>query len=322
MYPRPIETLGAQAAGDRSTIKIMKKKDQIQLLMAETGCEQNEAEFALSLSGDNTEKAIATIGILLKFITAFKIKLILPQENVYGLIQIALNMKTAEVLRSSIVLSHNPSVYEIAAAQDWFSFEKAIFSARLDPGAMEIYTQSVEENFTLYIKQAVKEISKISYEEIEDLIKAFFYPKPVTLEIISEELSLSQFKKLPNFDDVKNKTSFTGYDLGFVKLEVEILEDPNGKPPGKLSEGDTVLSLITDERDIAHYLAHLIGGRKGGSMIPLAAAIKKIVPNNDDFEIHLIYATSITGYVKVKKDKTLKVLETKNPPWWKKIMPW
>jgi hypothetical protein len=300
----------------------MKQKDQIQLLTDETGCDQSEAELALALSGGNMEQALAKIGILLKFITVFKIKLILPQGNVYGLIQIVLNMKTAEVLRSSILLSHNPSVYEITVEQDWFSFEKAIFSMRLDSGAMEIYTQSMEENFMLYMKQAVKEIPEISREEIEDLIKAFCSPKPVIMEIASEELGLSQFKKLPDFDDAKNKVSFTDYDLGSKKLDAEILEDPEGKTPGKLFEGDTVLSLITDKRDVAHYLANLIGAKKGGDMIPLAAVIKKIAPADDDVEIYLAYAPLITGYVKVKKDRTLKVIGVKNPPWWKKIMPW
>ena len=130
------------------------------------------------------------------------------------------------------------------------------------------------------------------------------------------------WQNLKHYDKKKNETSFTGYDLGFVRLDVEILEDSNGKPCGKLSEGDTVLSMITDERDIAHYLAHLIGGRKDGNMIPLPAMVKKITSKNDDFEIHLHYAPSITGVAKIKIGKLLKVLETKNQPWWKKIMPW
>lgn len=300
----------------------MKEKDQIQLLMEETGCDQNEAELALSLSNNNLEKAITTIGFLLKYITAFKVKLLMPQENIYGLMHIAVNIKTAEILRFSEVFSHNPAVYEISSDMDWFSFEKAIFSSRLDSGAMESYTQSIEENFKLYTQQAVKQIPSISSEEIITIIQSFFYPIEIHVEVVSEELNLTQFKKLPDFEINQNEANFTRYDLGFVKLNVEILEDLNGKPAATLAESDTVLSLITDERDIAHYLAHLIGGRKEGNMIPLPAMVKKIVSKNEETEVHLYYAPSITGLAKIKKTSKLKVLESKNQPWWKKIMPW
>lgn len=297
-------------------------KDNIKLLMEETGCEQGEAELALLLSGDDLEKAITKIGILLKFITAFKIKLILPQENIYVLMHIAVNMKNAEILRFSMVASHNPAVYENSAAMDWFSFEKAIFSCRLDAGAMEDYTQNIEQKLKEHIAKELKLRPLISSDEISKIINLFFTPVTVNTEIISEELTLTQFKKLPDYDNKQNETSFTGYDLGFVRLDVEILEDLNGKPAGKLSEGDSVLSMITDERDIAHYLAHLIGGRKDGSMVPLPALVKKITAKNDDFEIQLHYAPSITGIAKIGNKTLLKVLDSKNQPWWRKIMPW
>lgn len=292
-------------------------------MISETGCEQSEAELALSLANGDIEAAITKLGVLLKYITAFKIKLILPEENVYGLMQIAVNMKTAEILRQSAVFSHNPAVYEISSGQDWFSFEKAIFSARLDSGAMEIYTQSVEDNFSNYAQAAVKELPRISSEQISEVIQIFFTPKRLSIEIISEELSISQFKKLPGFDSLKQGGSFTGYDLGFVRLDAEILEDKNGRTADKISEGDAVLSLITDQRDIAHYIANLIGAKKGASIIPVSAGVKKVLFSEDGFcEIHLTFAPSVTGIAKIKKDKTLKVLESKNRPWWRKIMPW
>jgi hypothetical protein len=298
----------------------MKNKDNVLLLMEETGCEQGDAELALILSDNDLEKAITKIGILLKFITAFKVKFILPKDNIYGLMHIAVNMKNAEILRFSMLASHNPAVYENSASMDWFSFEKAIFSFRLDAGAMENYTQSIEEKLKEHISKELKLCPLISSGEISKIIKLFFAPVTLSAEIISEELTLTEFKKLPDYDKKQNETSFTGYDLGFVELDVEILEDSNGKPAGKLSEGDTVLSMITDERDIAHYLAHLIGGRKDGSMIPLPAMVKKITAKNEDFEIHLHYAPSITGIAKIKSGKLLKILATKN--WWRKIMPW
>ncbi len=234
---------------------------------------------------------------------------------------IAINMKTYDILRFSMIFSHNPAIYEISANIDWFSFEKAIFSARLDAGAMENYTQKIEENLKLYTQQSIKETSVISKEEISTIIKTFFYPVIIEMKIVNEELNLAQFKKLPNYNTKKNEISFTGYNLGFVKLDVKILKDSNGKPAEKITESDTVLSLITDKRDIAHYLAHLIGGRKNGVMVPLPAIVKKVYSKNSDFEIHLHYAPSIAGLAKIKSDIKLKVLETKSQLYWKKIIP-
>jgi hypothetical protein len=299
----------------------MEEKDRLQLLIEETGCEQAEAEIALSLSG-SIEKAIYTIGLFLKFITIFKIKLIFPKENIYGLIHIAVNMKAHDILRFSMIFSRNPGIYEISANIDWFSFEKAIFSARLDAGAMENYTQTIEENLKLHMQQSVKKNNVISKKEISTMIKNFFQPVIAEMEIVNEELNLTQFKKLPDYNIKQNKISFAGYDLGFVKLDVKILKDFNGKLAEKISERDTVLSIITDKRDIAHYLAHLIGGRKNGIMIPLPAMVKKIYSKNNNFEIHLHYAPSITGFAKIKSGIKLKVLETKSQLWWKKITPY
>ncbi|MDR1926776.1 MAG: hypothetical protein LBQ13_03785 [Endomicrobium sp.] len=301
----------------------MKEKGHLKLLMEETGCEQADAEFALCISDNNLEKAIDRIGVLLKFITVFKIKLIFPNKNIYGLIHIAVNMKTSDILRISMIFSYNPAIYEISTSMDWFSFEKAIFSARLGPGVMEQYTQEIEENLKPYIQQKIREISFISSDEILKIIKVFFYPVIVEVETVNEDLNLTQFKKLPDYSSKQNSTSFTGYDLGFVKLDVKILEDQNGKSVKKINEGDIVLSMITDERDIAHYLVHLIGGMENGSMVPIPTTVKKISHKNDDFEIHLHFAPSIAGLAKIKNDTKLKVLEAKNQPsWWKKILSW
>jgi hypothetical protein len=290
--------------------------------MEETGCEQSEAELALSISDNNIEKAITTIGFLLKFITVFKIKLIFIKETIYSLIDMAINNKTLEILRFNMVLSHNPSVYEISANMDWFSFEKAIFSVRLDAGTMENYTREIEENLKSHMQQAIKEFTSISNDGIKKIIKIFFSNTEVNIEIVNENLNLTQFKKLPDYNIKQNSDFFTGYDLGFVKLDVKILEDSKGKSVRKISEGDTVLSTIIDKRDIAHYLVHLIGGIKDGFMMPIPATVKKIFYKNNDSEIHLYYAPSIMGLAKIKNNIKLKVLEVKNQFWWKKILPW
>jgi hypothetical protein len=301
----------------------MKEKDQMQLLIEETGCSQEEAKLALFLSDNNLEKAITTIGFILKFIVVFKIKLIFPKESIYALIQRVINTKIFEILRFSLVFSRNPAIYEISAMNmDWFSFEKLIFSVRLETGTMESYTQEIEEDFKSYIQQSIKKITLASNDKISTIIKNFFHPNVVEVQVLNEEITLSQFRKLPDYNTIQNETHFTGYDLGFVQLDVKILGDSNGKSVKTIKVGDTVLSTIIDERDLAHYLAHLIGGKKNGNMVPIPVKVKKIFLKNDTFEIRLHYTPLIVGITKVKTDVKLKVIEPKNKLWWRKIIPW
>ncbi|MDR3049301.1 MAG: hypothetical protein LBV16_05620 [Elusimicrobiota bacterium] len=297
----------------------MKEKDKslIQLLIEETGCEQNEAEVALSLSNHNLKEAVNKITSFLRVITAFKIKLIFPQENIYGLIHIVINKKFFEILKFNIVFSHNPAIYEISSKMDWFSFEKAIFSARLSDGAMEDYTKSVEEPFKNYITQDLKNLKLPSKETIEN----FFAPAIVNINILSEELNLSQFKGFHENETNNQSDYLNNYkDFEILKLDSEICQDEQGISAKKLRCADEVLSIITDKRDIAHYLIHLIGGIKNGELTPIPSTIKEMSLSGDYIEIYLQYAPSITGYTKIKKDTQVKRLSSKSAPLWEKII--
>lgn len=299
----------------------MKQIDQIKLLMEETGCDESQARLALDLSDANFEKALSTISFLLKVIKVFKIKLIFIEENIYGLVQVAINIKNSKVLRCSTAFSQNPAVYEISERTDWFSFEKAIFSTRIEPGSLEKYTQTIEHTLKQYLQQVLKELVFVSKDEILDIMKAFFSPTKIDINILEEELNLTQFKKFPGKNSNNTNISLTGYDIGFVKLDAQVIEDPNGKPVKKIKEGAIVFSRITDTRDISHYLIHLIGGRDHGIMSPIPAKIQKICCKNGIYEIHLNYAPSVTGLATVKKNSKLKMPEWEQS-WWEKFLPW
>ncbi|MDR0822416.1 MAG: hypothetical protein LBN20_01360 [Endomicrobium sp.] len=298
----------------------MKEKDTsqlIQLLMEDTGCEQDEAEIALSLSDNNIKKAVEKITVFLKVISVFKIKIIFPQESIYGLIHIVINKKLFQILRFNIVFSHNPAIYEISSQMNWVSFEKAVFSARLSEGVMEDYTKSIEEPFKQYLNEELQSAKFPS----DDLIQNFFAPSLVKTEMMKEELNLSQFKKL-SADSGQNSGMYSSAhkNFGVLRLEAQICKDEeNGVSAKKLSAGDAVLSLITDKRDIAHYLIHLIGS---SGLNPIPAQIKDISEKNDEIEIHLQYTPSVIGYTKVHKDEKLKIVSKKHSPLWKKLIPW
>jgi hypothetical protein len=89
-----------------------------------------------------------------------------------------------------------------------------------------------------------------------------------------------------------------------------------------LSEGDVIIARITDTRDIAHYLAHLVGAKKEGVMIPLPTSIKRISMTGDMAEVHVYFAPNIIGIAHLKTDSLIKTVDPAPQSWWKKMLPW
>jgi len=296
--------------------------EKVRLLMEETGCEQGEAELALELADNDLEKAIKTIGSLLRHIVALKGKLNFYEKSLYGLLLIVINTKSQEILRLHTVVTYNPGLYENSPEMDWYALEKMIFSYRLDAGSLPDFTQELEQKLTPYLLGKKDTLVKCDPAEIKALLLEFLAPDKVNISLFAEELNLTEFRRLPSNETVNERSKIHDTEPGTVWLEVDLLEDADGKELNKLAEGETVLSRITDTRDIAHYLAHLIGGQKESEKIPLPAVIKKIAFGDNESEVQVHYAPGIIGIAKVKNDVKIKLLEPKEESWWKKIIPW
>ncbi len=290
--------------------------ENIKLLMEETGCEEQEATAALELAGGNIEQAIINIGVMLKYITAYKVKINLKHDNIFGLVHIITNNKNLDLLKFSSIMSYNPIVYEQDCSIDWFSFEKAIYSYRLVDGAIEKYTKNIDTTLKDFVSANLKQHSILTVNDMKAVIEEFFFDNNIQMEIVAQELTLRDFKKLPNyFPDIHFEAS--GNEDTTIDLETIILEDSEGKRIEDISVGDNVLAKIIDERDISHYLGHLIGAMKDNKMIPMMVSVQNIIKQEDHYDVYLKYADLIYGISKVEFGRTLKVLETKRVPWWK-----
>jgi hypothetical protein len=295
----------------------------VRLLMEETGCEQGEAELALELAGNDLEKAIRTIESLLRHIFALKGKFFFGEQNLYGLFLAVINTKAGEVLRLHSVVSYNPALFENQLSMDWFSFEKTIFSYRLDEGSIPDFTQANEQKLAGHLRARKDALSGGKPADMTAMLEEYFKAQPATSEIVTEELNLAQFRQLPGTGSSSaSRATEAAQESGIVLLKVDFLADESGKEASKLAEGEVVLSKITDERDIAHYLAHLIGGKRDGDMIPLPSSVRKIASSDGGYEVQVFLAPGVAGIAKVGAEMKVKVIEMKNHPWWKKIIPW
>lgn len=291
--------------------------------MEETGCDQGEAELALELAGNDLEKAIRTIESLLRHIYAFKGKFYYREKNLYGLLMIVINTKTGVILRLHTVVSYNPSLFENSLSMDWYAFEKLIFSYRLDEGSLPDFTQENEEKLRSYLSSKTDVLAGGNILNVNEMLVSFFEPGVVSANIETEELNLAQFRQLPSAGSETNTRPIISHqETGYVMLQVELLEDKNGREVEKLSEGEVVLSKISDTRDIAHYLAHLIGGKREEDMIPLPASVRKVNSGADGYEVQVFLAPGVIGISKISSEHRIKIIEMKDDPWWKKIIPW
>ncbi len=291
--------------------------EKIKALMDDTGCEESEAKTALELAEGNFNKAISYVGAMLKYITAYKAKIILKNDNIFGLIHIITNNKNLDLLRFSVVMTFNPIVYEQNIDVDWFSFEKQIYSYRWVEGVIENYTNTIDKDLKEFVVSNLKSNKIISCKDMKTVLETYFAENDVQIEIVAEELTLRDFRKLPKYfpDNIPKETISSEYS-SVIELEAIIFEDSAGKKVENLALGDKVLAKIIDTRDIAHYIGHLIGAKKEQAMIPIPAEVQSVEEIGNEYIVCLKYSDLIFGISHVDRGRTLKVLETKDTTTW------
>ena len=291
--------------------------EKIKALMDDTGCEQSEAETALKLAEGNFNKAISIVGAMLKYITAYKAKIIFQNDNIFGLIHIITNNKNLDLLRFSVVMTFNPMVYEQNVEVDWFSFEKQIYSYRWVEGVIENYTNTIDKDLKEFVDSNLKSNKILNCKDMKLLLETYFAENNVQVEIVAEELTLRDFKKLPKYfpENIPKETISSEYS-SVIDLEAVIFEDSLGKKVENLEVGDKVLAKIIDTRDIAHYIGHLIGAKKEQTMIPIPTEVQSIEEIGNEYIVCLKYSDLIFGIAHVDRGRTLKVLETKDTTTW------
>ena len=174
----------------------------------------------------------------------------------------------------------------------------------------------IDTDFAIFITDKLKQHKIISLEDMKNMLEEFFVLEDIEIEIVAQELTLREFRRLPNSEHIIVSETVKPNDADEIKLDTVIMEDDLGKKIGDVVAEDVVLATITDTRDIAQYLGHLIGARKDNEMISIPVTVKNIIKKDDIYTVYLKYADLITGVATVKSGKKLKVLSTKKKPWW------
>ncbi|NIM02782.1 hypothetical protein GTN66_01320 [bacterium] len=304
-------------------------RENVKILMEETGCDEGQAELALHSTGDNLEKAIKSIDLLLKYIVVIKGKFICSQTNVYGQFIVISHLNQKRVVRLSAIVTYDPGIYEGALDCKWRDFEKRLYADRLSEGCAHELIQKLEQNLNWqiasdYRKSFFQNLKDRNYEEITAILQSIvgksLEDSQLKVEMNVEELNLNQFK-FPQESTILSEGEVKPYlnetqepvsrKEGAIVLKTELVTDTSSSSVEieKLKKNDLILVKILDSRDIAKYLSRLLGGCKGEEVVPLSTIVEEVRTEGERWAVRTRFSPGILGETLVEKKTKVRRLK-------------
>ncbi|MDH5661865.1 MAG: hypothetical protein OEY92_02595 [Elusimicrobiota bacterium] len=304
--------------------------ENVKILMEETGCDEGQAELALHSTGNNLEKAIKSINLLLKYIVVLKGKFMCNQTNVYGQFIVISHLHQKRVVRLGAIVTYDPAIYQGALDCKWRDFEKRLYADRLSEGCAHELIQKLEQNLNWqiasdYRKSFFQNLKDRNYEEttgiLESIISKSLEDAKLKVEMDVEELNLSQFKfpQEPTIlaeGGVKSSLNEAGESVNrkesTIVLNTELVTDVSSSSVEieKLRKNDLILVKILDSRDIAQYLSRLLGGCKGEEVVPLSTIVEGVREQGKQWAVRTRFSPGILGEALVEKRATVRRLKS------------
>jgi|GEM_PF-6903445 len=271
--------------------------EKIKLLMEELDCDKEQAEMLLQMSGGNIEEAIHHLEKN-RLINVLQAKFWLKAKNIYGLFFCLIDPAKKNIYRSNLVFAYNPQVFTVDMNEDWLSWDKLIYHFRLE-GADEGKTHQyncqllsvIEKNIDLVIRRENKKLS-------EYLLELFMSEDQPVVEITVKEINLAQYRfRATEKENIPAPATDSGI-FGPIVLEISAVSDEQGIALENLVVDDLIWVEITDRRDIAYYLAHLLSGRDKDVVVPLPVPIRQIIRQDASDKTTYRIEVSFTEWVK------------------------
>ena len=284
--------------------------------MEETGCYKEEAKEYLENASGNITLALKNILRDIKPIGVIKCRFTVTDVNIYGLMLVIFNGRNRKILRFAAVAGCNPEIYETDNRQQWFSFEKNLYSQRLKSGSLRELTQNIEQSLLIRIQEQETEyfyrcwdendIEKIKIMVTQQIKNVIKYDTGIDYDVAVEtecqSLNLRQFKYLTDVEKIDEEFKLHLDDektySSLIVLDAELVRNSKNVPCVKvenLEAGDVVYTNIVDTRDIGIYLSHLLGARYGDDLVPHSATIEDVKDTEDGIEVMVRFGPGIVG---------------------------
>ena len=307
-------------------------KDKIQLIIEETGCDSEQAQLVLNSTDNNVEKAIKIINSLLKQIVVLKGKFRAENSSIYGLLILIADIKLNQVLRLANIVTYNPGIYQTSLEKPWHDFERNLYALKLGEGSLQELTQKLQEHIKNWIGSDKKDelfeaLIQNNREELEkqliSRIELLSQDENIKLDIRLEEVNLLQFKELKEKIDEDiaklqlREVMVKPEEAMSLVLQVEIVTsaEKKGIPAADLQPGAMIWAKINDQRDIAQYLAKLLGGRikKNGSkeeIIPLTVPVEEVTRGPEGATVKVRFGPAVIGEMLLGEEERVTVMDT------------
>lgn len=309
-------------------------------MVEETGCDKDEARHYLEEASGNITWALKNILRDIKPIGVIKCRFKIDEVNIYGLVLFIFNGRTRKMFRYAAVVGCNPVIYETDNRQQWFLFEKELYSQRLKDGSLREITQKIEQSLLVKIQEQdndeyynswdelnIRKIEEIFKDQIREVIKYDTGKEyDANIEIQWQKLNLRQFKYLTDTEKIDEEFKLhldeERTSASLIALNTELVKSTDGSPTIKIEKveaGDMVFTEISDDRDIGIYLAHLLGARKEDLSIPLSASVEDVKDTEEGVEIIVRFGPGIVGRAIENPKKKIGII--RNPiartcSWW------
>ena len=327
--------------------------DKIQLLMEEASCDRAEAELAMSLVGFDLEKAIRTIGTLLRHIVVVKGKFVETDQNLHGLLLLIADTRRNQFIRARAVVSYNPALYETSLSQHWYDFERCIYAARLGEGALQQVSQDLERSFIDQLEAGrdavISALKSPDQKDLPSLLNdglAPSFPRGVQSVFVPELIDWNQFRRFPIRGEdrapsprplVKTGAAAAGEPDGpapahetgedarphgpgeTLRIQMELVPDEQGQPVGEVRVGDRLFVCLTDGRDIAHYVAKLFGAMNENGPHPFEAPVETIQKEGGRTRLFVRLSAGILGWADAPDAFRARVLPREPDRWWRRV---
>ncbi len=294
-------------------------KDKIALIIEETGCDPSEAELALSLSGFDVPGAVRLLGRMLKTILVLSGKFREPARGFYGLFLAVLDVKSAAPLRVRALLSLNPAIHTVDPEQDWFDFERHLYGLRLGEGSLLEESLSLEHGLVERLR-ALRPHSRSAFEEgsLEEasmetaaILRSLLGAAEASVVLVRKLISLSHYRELKARKAPVSKrrnVAAAAKTPELLVLDVRLVEDPQGVAARDLRASDTVWVSITDSRDIAQYLAKLLGAARDGAPSPIEASVEAVESVNRGVLVRVRLSGEVCGDAMLSSSSRIQCL--------------
>ena len=311
-------------------------EDKVGILVEETGCDSSEAELALQMAGYEVPKALSVLASRLRNILVLKIKFRDLSNPRFGLALAVANIKFGEVLRSRAVVSFNPVVYIRTLDGYWFEFEKDLYARRLWEGSLQSESLNLEQILSQYCRQFLAQkpleinasLASRMETELEIAFGRALVSSKVEVKVKAEILSLGEFNSLRipmGAKIIRRRGAHRDGQEDHTVLKIGLEEDPLGIPASEIKAGDMISAIISDSRDLAHYLWKIFGGYQDGVPASVLAPVEAVEVVSSKIFLRARFSLGVCGDASISLDKKIKAVRVllKHPvssSWWRRVL--